>query len=148
MLIFVFFSIYFINYVTGYIARTIGKNLNSNNFFPTDNIANWIINGIAHILVLIVSVLILILFYKKNLREIGFNFRNKEKSFKYIKWYCIILTIVLALGTIIPVILSKNAHFSLIKSFYSSSTKDKIAEILYMFIIPGIGEEPLYRPLQ
>jgi membrane protease YdiL (CAAX protease family) len=141
----VFLSSYFINYVSGYIARMIGHKIYLNYYFMTSNAGNWVINGISHILMLGISILVLMLFYKKNLHQIGFNFRNNRKSFKYIKWFCIISAALLTIGTIIPFIVSNNYQTSLISSYHSISTTDKIEEILYMLIIPGIGEEPLYR---
>lgn len=123
----------------------IGHKIYSNYYFMTGNTANRVMNGISHILMLGISILVLMLFYKKNLHQIGFNFRNKQKSFIYIKWFCIISAILLTIGTIVPFIVSNNAHFSYMNSFYSVSTRDKIEEILYMVIIPGLGEEPLYR---
>lgn len=94
---------------------------------------------------LIVTLLIIKVFLKKTPQQAGLNFRNIRKWHIYIKWYCVIITVFLLISALVPFLISENIRQSLLIRYFVIPTKSKLAEILYMFIMPGIGEEPLFR---
>lgn len=138
-IILVLFGVYAISYISDYAALLIVPN------FKSDQVLAWVWNSFHHIFMFAVTLLILRVFLKKTPEQAGLNFRNTRKWHIYIKWYCIIMTVFLLISTLVPFLASENIRQSLLLQYFVMPTKSKLTEILYMFIIPGIGEEPLYR---
>jgi membrane protease YdiL (CAAX protease family) len=145
ILILVFFSTYLICYICSVVAGKTLDNFRLNSLGILDNsILGLINNSVRHIVMLIIPLLILMIFFKKSPSQIGFNLKNKEKWFKYIKWFCIVITIIISLFIMGQEFLTKSGFIPINTSFYDT-TKDRIANILFAFIMPAIGEEPLFR---
>lgn len=138
-IILVLFGIYAVLYISDYSALLIIPN------FKSDPVLAWVWSFFQHTFMLVVTLLILKVFLKKTPQQAGLNFRNIRKWHTYIKWYCVIMTLYLLIGTLVPFLESENFRQSLLLQYFNIPQKSKLAEILYMFTMPGIGEEPLFR---
>jgi len=138
-IILVFFGIYAISYISNYASLLIIPN------FKSDQVLGWVWSFFQHTFMLVVTLLILKVFLKKTPQQAGLNFRNIRKWHIYIKWYCVIITVFLLIGALVLFLTSENIRQSLLLGYFVIPTKSKVVEILYMFTMPGIGEEPLFR---
>ncbi|ABX43582.1 CPBP family intramembrane glutamic endopeptidase [Lachnoclostridium phytofermentans] len=96
-----------------------------------------------YVLQIVFTVLILKCIIRKPLKELGFNFRNKKLGNQYIKIFFIIYPIIY-IGACL-VLYKVMGREILINGRVEKPIHDIIIDILSYGLLPGIGEEPLFR---
>ncbi len=83
------------------------------------------------------------LFFRKSLKELGFNFQNYKMGIKYISLFLIAYTLINAIACLI--IYKLSGVDLLIAGLTNKPLSYIIQDILLYGTLPGLGEEPLFR---
>lgn len=107
-----------------------------------DNVFVW--PYIHHLVQLLLALVVIILpFWKKSLDEWGFNINEREWSLKVTLKFCVYWVLFNTIGTLIFQILS--GWPPIVR--YPMNVRNIAGNLSFMFIMPGISEEVLFRAL-
>ena len=107
--------------------------------FDPDNTYVWI--SIHHIIQLIFTIILMKLWFKAPLKELGFNFNDLKLTMKVIGWFCIGFLFLVILNNILPPLVSGEAPI-----FHYPLNQRNITSVLsFQFLLSGTCEEPLFR---
>jgi membrane protease YdiL (CAAX protease family) len=97
--------------------------------------------SIHHIAQLILTILVMLFYRRMKLSEWGFNFKDKDKSFKFLAWFAVIWTAYEFIVGVLPYLISKQPR----ALGYDANAFNVIGVLAFQGLISGTCEEPLFR---
>lgn len=101
--------------------------------------------AVHHVFQFLLGLVILKVYFRKSLKELGFNFNHFKTSIRIFKWFTVIWSLIIILFFITFSIFVKG-FASYISHIYPPELKHIISTIAFdMLMLSAIGEEPIFR---
>lgn len=99
---------------------------------------------VHHLLQMILVIILIKIYLKKDFYEIGFNLKNKALSLKFILGFTIIWIVIIGLYYLLGFRYTSN-FIGYIVGMYPANLKNMLGQLSFDGFIVGFGEEPLFR---
>lgn len=101
----------------------------------------FLYQGIRHIFMLLLSMVLMKLWLTRRLGDYGFNLNDRKLSLKIFFWFCLIYLVPVFFVNVLPHIISgKPPWFQ-----YPLNARNVACKLSYMYLLTGTTEEPLFR---
>ncbi len=136
-LVVVCIAIVFVPYISVFLTNLIKPLIQS---LDTDGMFLWV--SIHHIWQLLLTIIIMKVYFKSHLRDWGFNLNDKKDAIKIIGWFVVIFSLIEIIGAIAIYVIGGSVKEPI---GYPISFKNIFGYYGFEGLLSGTGEEPLFR---